>query len=90
MAAIAGKAIVAMTVSIDLTEPEARALDAMVGYGDDAFINAFYEHLGKAYMKDHEIGLRTFLKSVRDFMPNVIRKADAARKAFRNPDLIQS
>lgn len=89
MAAIAGKAVVQMTVTIELTEPEARALDAMAGYGDDSFVKAFYANLGKTYMEPHERGLRTFLKSIREIMPGVLHKANAARQAFHDPSIVQ-
>lgn len=65
-----------------VNESEARALDAMAGYGDDAFIRVFYEKLGKAYMEKHEVGLRLFLKSIRDIMPGLLSKVDAAHKVF--------
>ena len=74
------------SVNIDLTftinESEARALDALAGYGDDNFIKAFYEKLGEAYMKKHEAGLRSFLKDIRAFIPDALAKLDDARKAF--------
>lgn len=82
MAKIVGKGTVAMTVTIEISESEARALDALVGYGDDAFINAFYEKLGKSYMVKHESGLREFFQSIRSLMPSELARADNARIAF--------
>jgi hypothetical protein len=82
MAQIEGKPKIELMVTIALTESEARAVDAMAGYGDDAFVKAFYDHLGQHYMKPHEQGLRTFLKSVRQCLPSVLGRADAARNAF--------
>lgn len=82
MAEILGHPNVTLTMTIALSEGEARALDAMAGYGDDAFIIAFYEHLGKSYMEKHEDGLRKFLKTIRQFMPGVLSRVDAARKEF--------
>lgn len=84
MAAILAKPTVELHVTLQITESEARALEAMAGYGDDAFVKAFYENLGKAYMKNHEQGLRTFLKSIRQIMPFLLRKADKAREAFED------
>lgn len=57
---------------------EVRALDALVGYGDDAFVKVFYEHLGKHYMQPHEAGL----KSVRELVPGILRRTDDARLVF--------
>jgi hypothetical protein len=42
------------------------ALDALVGYGDDAFIKAFKEKLGVAYIGPYETGLKRFFKAIRD------------------------
>lgn len=69
-----------------VTEVEARALEAMAGYGDDAFIKVFYEKLGEHYMRDHEAGLRSFLKNCRDTIPQHLGKIDRARKAFENKE----
>ena len=71
-----------LAIGFTVTEDEARALDAMVGYGDDAFIKVFYEKLGKAYMEKHEDGLRSFFASVRHHVPGFLSRADAAREAF--------
>lgn len=82
MAEIKGHASVETKITMQFTEQESRALDALVGYGTDAFIKVFYEHLGKAYMEKHELGLRSFFKSVRDYVPGVLTRADAAQAAF--------
>lgn len=54
-----------MEVRLILTLDEALALDGIAGYGDDAFIKTFKENLGTHYIRDHEKGLRSFLKTVR-------------------------
>lgn len=69
-------------VSLRLNEAELRALDALAGCGVDTFIEAFYEHLGKAYMENHEQGLRDFLKSIREIVPGILSRLDDARKVF--------
>ena len=84
MAKIEGIPTVMLAIRLVITEQEARALDAMAGYGDDAFIKIFYEHLGKSYMQKHEDGLRLFLKSIRELMPLQLWRTDKAREAF-NP-----
>ena len=84
MAQVTQQPKVEVTTQFTVTEVELRALDALAGYGDDAFIKVFYEHLGKAYMQKHEAGLRQFLQSVRNFAPGIIHRTDAARKAFNN------
>lgn len=82
MAIIVERANIDLQCNFLINEAEARALDAMAGYGDDAFVKAFYEGLGEAYMRRHEKGLRHFLKSVREFIPPILTKLDRARKAF--------
>ena len=82
MARIIGSAKLDLVLTFTISESEARALDGLAGYGDDAFITAFYERLGKSYMRDHEQGLRLFLKSIREFIPNQLRLIDDARKTL--------
>lgn len=65
-----------------VNESEARALDALAGYGEDAFVKAFYSHLGAAYMRQHEAGLRSLLASIREFVPPALGRIDRARKEF--------
>ena len=72
---------VELTMTMVLTEEEARALDALAGYGVDAFVKSFYEFLGKHYMEPHEEGLRTFLEGCRD-IGGFLTRTDNARKAF--------
>lgn len=82
MAKITGVPTVELHVRFEVTEDEARALDALAGYGDDAFIKRFYEFLGEHYMKPHEKGLRLFLQTIRAELAPVLSQADRARKAF--------
>lgn len=73
---------VQLQVTTTLSEAECRALDALVGYGADAFLKVFYEKLGKAYMQPHEAGLRSLFESIgRDVRPYLSR-IDSARKTF--------
>lgn len=69
-------------ITIILDEDEARALDALAGYGDDAFIGHFYEKLGRYYLEPYEKGLRSFLVSVRQNMPSRLREIDKARQSL--------
>lgn len=82
MANIVGRADVGLKVTLELNESELRALDALVGYGTDAFLAAFYQKLGRSYMEPHESGLRELFASVRGIVPGLLQRADAARKAF--------
>lgn len=83
MAIIVESVILDIRLQFTISESEARALDALAGYGDDAFVQAFYEKLGKAYMEKHEDGLRSFLKSIRDNIPGILNRVNDARVAFK-------
>lgn len=82
MAKLTQQPAVTVEATFTVSEAELRALDALAGYGDDAFIKVFYEELGTSYMKPHEAGLREFLQTVRNFAPTIIRRTNDARKAF--------
>ncbi len=82
MAKFVQSAKVELNLVLGVGEDEARALDALAGYGDDAFIKAFYEKLGSAYMEKHEKGLRSFLVSLRRDLPSILSSAGTARAAF--------
>ncbi|WP_176461495.1 hypothetical protein [Bordetella genomosp. 1] len=68
--------------TIELTEEEMRALDALVGYGIEPFLQVFYQNMGESYLRPHEQGLRSLFETVSYDIPAVLRRADAARKAF--------
>ena len=82
MAQIVELPVVSVTAKFTVTEGELRALDALAGYGDDAFIQMFYKNLGEAYMKPYEAGMREFLKSIRNVASPILSQTDKARKAF--------
>lgn len=75
---------------IDLTLVELLALDALVGYGTDEFIEKFYVHLGKAYMQQHESGLRAIFAKIDTLRPalaeikKVKEAAAEAEKQYRS------
>lgn len=69
-------------VWVNLTECQARALDALAGYGTDSFLDVFYKHMGKHYLKPHEEGLRSLFESVRDTIANQLDHVDRVKKAI--------
>jgi len=73
---------VEVTATITLSEGHLRALDAMVGYGDDAFLKAFYLKLGSHYMKPFERDLRELFARIRETVPPAIREINDARARF--------
>ena len=86
MARLEDRATVEVTVTLHLTEAEIGALDALAGYGDKAFLDVFYEHLGRAYLHPHEGGLRSLFEAVRGQAGGIIRRAQAARDAYAKAD----
>lgn len=85
MATIQGRAKISGTVTIELSEQEAAALDALVGYGSAQFLAAFYKHLGEAYLKPYEAGLLSLFDSVRAGPGSVsyfLRQLRESRKVF--------
>ncbi|MNO13198.1 hypothetical protein D3C76_28270 [compost metagenome] len=75
---------VEVTTQLTINEAELRALDALVGYGVDPFLKAFYEQLGKTYMQPHEAGLRELFETIRTNVPGILHRIDSDRKAFNN------
>lgn len=71
------------SINLQLTEGEARALDAICGYGPDEFVKWFYANLGKHYLKPHENDMRSLFNTVRDELPRELGKIDKVRKAIR-------
>lgn len=80
MAKITAVPKLGINIQFQVDESEARALEALSGYGDDAFIKNFYEFLGRYYMEPHEQGLRSFLKSIREQVSSPLSRMDEARK----------
>jgi hypothetical protein len=75
--------VIKTEVSITLSEIEIRALDALAGYGDDAFLEVFYKHLGRHYLTPHENGIRSLFKSIRSEIPPHLTQVDNARKLLK-------
>jgi hypothetical protein len=79
---VTSNSVMGFNVFMKLTESEARALDALVGYGFKETIKVFYEHLGTSYMKPHEKGLESLFDSVRKEIPRHLSRIDKTRKGF--------
>lgn len=79
-----------LDVLVRLNESEMRALEALVGYGADAFLKWFYTNLGTAYLKPHEKGLRSLFETIRSDLNPILHRLDSAKTAFvlKNPVLI--
>ena len=62
-----------------------RGFHALVGYGDDAFIEHFKEKLGTSYIRDHEKGLKEFFATVRSEILPQLHTVDELRKVANLP-----
>lgn len=82
MAKISQQPQVNLSLTFTISEAEARALNGLTGYDFDSFVRTFYEKLGTHYLRPHEDGLRQFFESIRENIPPILARADAARKAF--------
>lgn len=67
-------------VNLELNEPEARALEAMIGYGFESFKKVFYEKLGKSYMEPHEPGLKSLFESIREQVNPGLQEIDRTKR----------
>lgn len=84
MAKITARPQLDIEIHFTVNEAEARALDALAGYGDDPFIKMFKEKLGSHYIEPYEAGMRSFLKSIRGEVAEPLRKLDEARRSFNS------
>ena len=82
MAKIEAKTVINGRIVLSLSEIEARAFDALVGYGHEDFLERFKEKFGKHYMQGFEPGFYELWETVRKIMPTELGRIDAARKAF--------
>jgi len=70
-------------VLLKLSEEEARALEAIVGYGADKFVEWFYKNHGKHYLQPHEKGMRSLFSTCRQELGFRFHDIDAIRKSIR-------
>ena len=68
-----------VSATLVLNERECAALEALVGYGDEAFLEVFYTYLGSGYLKPHEAGLRSLFAKVRETAPPAVQAVKDAR-----------
>ncbi len=85
MAKAITKPSLTVTVTIEINEDEARALDALAGYGAKTFLDCFYEKLGKSYLQPYEKGLLSFLSTIRSAVSPALNQIDDARKFIEKP-----
>lgn len=81
MANFALKSQGSYTVTMTLTEGEARALEAILGYGQEEFVRVFYKYMGEVHLKPHESGLKMLFGS-RSSLVHELSKIEAATKVI--------
>ena len=69
------KANVEFTIKFTLTKGEAKALDAIAGYGSDAFLRIFGEHMAKNYLGALEDELLKTIQNSKNKPQNVTDEA---------------
>lgn len=77
------RATIEFGATLGLNEEEIRALAALVGYGDNAFLEAFKERLGAAYIENHEQGLRSAFSAIRRDLLPALGEIDRARRDLK-------
>jgi hypothetical protein len=83
-AAVKIKTEVNITASITFTEGQLAALEAMAGYGSDAFLRAFYVKLGKHYMKPFERDLRDLFDKIKTDIKPALKEVRQVRKQLES------
>lgn len=77
------KPIVSFGLTLNLSEEEARALDAVLGYDAKEFLKTFYEKMGKAYLQEHESGFLSLVKSSREQLTQQLSTIDTVWKKIK-------
>ena len=72
------------TATLLLNERELRALDAMVGYGEESFLNCFYKKCGTYYLKPYEDGVHSLFDKVAKISQDSIREIDIFKEKLKN------
>lgn len=77
---------VTVDATLDLSEGELAALDALAGYGTDPFLKTFYKEMGEAYLKPHERHLRSLFEKIKEVAPPALRRAQEMRRDILEAD----
>lgn len=77
-------ATVEFKLNLELTENEARAWDAIVGYGFEAFIRVFKEKLGSHYISPYKKECKKMFEDTRQELAFQLHAIDEVKKAIKN------
>jgi ATP-dependent 26S proteasome regulatory subunit len=67
------------TVKMELTEKEALALRAIAGYGHEAFIKVFKEHMGQHYISEGEQTIPELFNKFNNLQSSIDRIREAKK-----------
>ena len=70
------------TITLKLSETEARALHELTTYGHKAFLEVYYKHLGQSMLKPHEKGIITLFDTAKRELPKHFKRIDSTKAAF--------
>jgi hypothetical protein len=70
------------TIEFTLTKEEAKALEAIAGYGADPFLKTFYQHMGESYLKPFEKAIRDLFKRITEELPSELYKIEKAEEGI--------
>ena len=71
-------------IKLTLSEEEARALDAIAGYGTQEFLDVFYQYLGTHYLERNEDGLRTLFLTIQNDLRQQLNQINYIRNEISN------
>lgn len=84
MATLQGNPKLTLSITLNLSEEEARALEAIAVYGPETVLKVCYEHLARESLERYENGIRTLFASVNSILPSILHRADKAREVYKD------
>lgn len=82
MAKLEARPSISCECTLRLSEAEMQFLDALVGYGWEAFDKTFKAHLGTHYIQGHEKAGKELFEYIREQIPSILNQLKCARAAF--------
>lgn len=82
MAKLNSHPVIHLSITLELTEEEARALEALASYGADTFLTHFKQTISANFARDHGSAVRSLFASARTILPEYFARLDAARREF--------
>lgn len=82
MAKLAERPYVSLTATLELTEDEIRALDALTRYSTDSILLALSKGVGESFVNQHKDGLTSLLAGIGESTHSLVKKADDAKRVF--------